>query len=59
MMNRFVLLIIELLPIMLASQLAFTEFGQTVGVLIGLVVFAVVWITLVQAVAPYFKKAKK
>lgn len=57
-MNRFVLLIIELLPIMLASQLAFTEFGQTVGVLIGLVVFAV-WITLVQAVAPYFKKAKK
>lgn len=58
-MNRFVLLISELLPIMLASQLTFTEFGQTVGVLIGLVVFAVVWITLVQAVAPNFKKAKK
>ena len=58
-MNRFVLLIIELLSIMLASQLAFTEFGQTVGVLIGLVVFSVVWITLVQAVAPYFKKVKK
>ena len=58
-MNRFVLLIIELLPIMLVSQLAFTEFGQTVGVLIGLVVFSVVWITLVQAVAPYFKKVKK
>ena len=58
-MNRFVLLIIELLPIMLASQLAFTEFCQTVGVLIGLVVFSVVWITLVQAVAPYFKKVKK
>lgn len=58
-MNRFVLLIIELLPIMLASQLSFTEFGQTVGVLIGLVVFSVVWITLVQAVAPYFKKVKK
>lgn len=58
-MNRFVLLIIELLPIMLASLLAFTEFGQTVGVLIGLVVFSVVWITLVQAVAPYFKKVKK